>query len=347
MTEVVVNGSGSASAPLDFPATRTALTSSSTNVRIAQLRTVEDKISNTELDPPLVRRLVQLLFWTHAFYADRPSRLAVQRCLSALLSKGLDFDVLSAFVTALRAESQKPGIAASNAFVLVEWCSLLMQHLAKTSNWDKLASQILQSYVDVLDKCLQPAAKGGMAHSAIVVTRRGFRKLFSAHENPDKALKDAVQLLTTKSAQPSIKNAPLLGVIAGVSSRIPAVKSVLETQKSQYFTFYTREIIGSRTSVPQHIASGLNDFFLDFVTLEDLAKEVIPSLEKGLLRAPEIVLSDVIIPLIRALHKDFDLSQILLGNLLKPILSNVKSSNVNTRNGAVKAFKALACCKSG
>ncbi|KAF4867851.1 eIF-2-alpha kinase activator GCN1 [Colletotrichum sp. SAR 10_70] len=342
MTEVVVNGSGSAPAPLDFPATRTALTSSSTNVRIAHLRTVEDKISNTELDPPLVRRLVQLLFWTHAFYADRPSRLAVQRCLSALLSKGLDFDVLSAFVAALRAESQKPGIASSNAFVLVEWCSLLMQHLAKTSNWDKLASQILQSYVDVLDKCLQPAAKGGMTHSAIIVTRRGFRKLFSAHENPDKALKDAVQLLTTKSAQPSMKNAPLLGVIAGVSSRIPAVKSVLETQKSQYFTFYTREIIGSRTSVPQHIASGLNDFFLDFVTLEDLAKEVIPSLEKGLLRAPEIVLSDVIIPLIRALHKDFDLSQILLGSLLKPILSNVKSSNVNTRNGAVKAFKALA-----
>ncbi|KAF9882461.1 translational activator gcn1 [Colletotrichum karsti] len=342
MTEVVVNGSGSAPADLDFAATRAALTSSSTSVRIPHLRTIEDKISNTDIDPALVRKLIQLLFWTHAFYTDRASRLAVQKCLSAILSKGLDSGVLSAFVTAVRAESQKQGIAASNAFVLVEWCSLLMQHLASTSEWDKLASQILLGLADTLEKCLQPAAKREMANSAIVVTRRGLRKLFTSHQNPEKALKDAVQLLTAKAAQPSAKNAPLLGIIAGVSSRIPAVKPFLESQKPQYFTFYTREIIGSRTAIPEHIASGLRDFFLDFVSLEELAKEVIPPLEKGLLRAPEIVLSDVTIPLVRGLPKEFDLAQILLGKLLKPILSNVKSSNVNTRSGAVKAFNALA-----
>ncbi|WYZ42025.1 hypothetical protein EsH8_V_000920 [Colletotrichum jinshuiense] len=340
MTEVAANGSGSVS--LDFAATRTALTSSSTSTRIAHLRTLDDRISSSDIDQTSIRKLLQLIFWTHSFYTDRPSRLAVQKCLSALLSKGLDSQVLAAFVAALRAESQKPGIAASNAFVLVEWCSLLMQHLAKTPEWDKLASQILLSDADALDNCLQPTAKGGMAHSAIIVTRRGLRKLFTLHQNPEKALKDAVQLLTAKAAQPSAKNAPLLGIIAGVSSRLPAVKPALEAQKSSYFTFYTREIIGSRTAIPTHVASGLQDFFLDFVTLDELTKEVVPSLEKGLLRAPEIVLSDVVIPLIRSLPKDYDLSQILVGNLLKPILSNVKSSNAVTRSGAVKAFNALA-----
>ncbi|OLN86334.1 eIF-2-alpha kinase activator GCN1 [Colletotrichum chlorophyti] len=340
MSEAVVNGSGSV--PLDFTATRTALTSSSTSTRIAHLRTLEDKISHTDIDPTVVRKLIQLFFWTHAFYTDRPSRIAVQKCLSALLSEGLEPEVLSAFVAAVRTESQKPGIAASNAFVLVEWCSLLMQHLAKTPQWDKLASQILLSDADALEKCLQPGAKGGLAHSAIIITRRGLRKLLTSHEIPEKALKDAVQLLTAKAAQPSAKNAPLLGIIAGVSSRIPAVKPAFESLKPQYFTFYTREIIGSRVALPEHIASGLKDFFLDFVTLDEIAKEVIPSLEKGLLRAPEIVLSDVTIPLVRSLPKDYDLSQVLAGNLLKPILSNVKSSNAATRGGAVKAFNALA-----
>ncbi|KAL0769350.1 hypothetical protein CaCOL14_008658 [Colletotrichum acutatum] len=340
MTEVVANGSSSGS--VDFAATRSALTSSSTSTRIAHLRILEERISNADTDAASTRKLVQLLFWTHAFYTDRPSRLAVQKCLSAILDKGLEPDVLSAFVAALRAESQKPGIAASNAFVLVEWCSLLMQHLAKTSDWDKFASQILLSVADALDKCLQPTAKGGMAHSAIIVTRRGLRKLFSKHQNPEKALKDAVQLLAAKAAQPSAAKAPLLGIIAGVSSRIAAVKPALEAQKSQYFTFYVREIIGSRTALPAHVASGLQDFFLDFVTLEELTKEIIPPLEKGLLRAPEIVLSDVLIPLIGCLPKDYDLSQILVGNLLKPILSNVKSSNVVTRTGAVKGFNTLA-----
>ncbi|KAF6793032.1 translational activator GCN1 [Colletotrichum sojae] len=345
MTEAVVNGSRLGSAPLDFVATRRALTSSSTSLRIAHLRTVEDAISNTgpDTDQALVRRLVQLLFWTHAFYADRPSRLAVQKCLSALLCRrSLEPDVISAFVAALRAESQKPGIAASNAFVLVEWCSLLMQHLAKTPLWDDLASQVLLADADALDKCFQTSSKGGMAHSAIIVTRRGLRRLFSAHEHPDKALKDAVQILTNKTAQPSATSAPLLGIIAGVSSRTPSVKPVLEAQKPQYFAFYTREIIGSRIAIPKHVASGLHDFFLGFVTLEDLAKEVIPSLEKGLLRAPEIVLRDVVIPLVGSLPDDFDLSEILVGNLLKPILSNCKSSNASTRGGAVKAFDALA-----
>ncbi|KAK1997219.1 ARM repeat-containing protein [Colletotrichum falcatum] len=342
MTEVVANGSSSGPVTLDFAATKSALTSSSTAARIAHLRILEDRISTTDTDPAWARRLIQLLFWTHAFYTDRPSRLAVQKCLSALLAKGLDPQILSAFVAALRAESQKPGIAASNAFVLVEWCGLLMQHLGNTPEWDKLAPQILLSDADALDKCLQPVAKGGMAHSAVIVTRRGLRKLFSTHPNPDKALNDAVQLLTTKSTQPSAKNAPLLGIIAGVSSRTSAVKAALESQKSHYFTFYTREIIGSRTPLPEHVASGLQDFFLDFVSLDELTKEVVPPLEKGLLRAPEIVLSDVLIPLVRSLPKDYDLSQVLVGSLLKPILSNVKSSNAVTRTGAVKAFAVLA-----
>lgn len=42
MSEVVVNGSG-ASADLDFAATKKALASSSTSVRLAQLKAVHEK----------------------------------------------------------------------------------------------------------------------------------------------------------------------------------------------------------------------------------------------------------------------------------------------------------------
>ncbi|TDZ21844.1 eIF-2-alpha kinase activator gcn1 [Colletotrichum orbiculare MAFF 240422] len=352
MTDTVVNGSDggsgiAAAAPLDLATTKAALASSSTSVRIAFLRLVDDSLSNAgaDLDPTWLHSLLRLLFPTHAFYTDRPSRLAVQRCLSAIFSLGPELTALSGFVSAIRVESQKPAIAASNAFVLLEWCSLLMQRLGGTADWDAFAPQILVAAADALDKCLHPDAKAGMAHSATVATRRGLRKLFSSHKSPGRVLQNAVQLLTTKASQTSAKNAPLLGIVAGVASSFPALRPVFETQKPQYYAFYVREIVGSRTSVPTHVASGLHDFFHDCVSLEELSREVIPAVEKGLLRAPEIVLGDVIVPLVHGLPADYDLSHILVGNLLKPILSNVKSSNANTRSGAVKAFsRVTAAC---
>lgn len=242
----------------------------------------------------------------------------------------------------IRREVPKPGIATSNAFVLLEWCSLLMQNLAGTPQWDRFGKDILGATADALDKCCSPASKPGVVRSALVIARRGFRTLISVPETREKVIFEAVQTLSTKAAHPIPKNASMLGVIAGVCSRKADAEPILAKQKSHYFTFYTREIIGSKTPLPKHQAAGLGDFFSAFMTPEEFEKEIVTPLEKGLLRAPEIVLNDLVTPLINSLPKDWDLSKVLQGHLLKSLLSNIKSSNVIIRTGAVTVFRIIA-----
>lgn len=297
-------------------------------------------IRPTALDNASVTRLLQLLFGTYAFYTDRQSRISVQKCLVALISAGIESKTIAPLITALRKESQKPGIAPTNAFVLVEWCSLFMQNL-DASLWDQFASDIILTDADALDRCHQPSARKSVAHSAIIVTRRGLRKLFSSPESSEKRLSSTVDVLATKGAQSTPRNAVLLGVIAGVSARKDHLRPILGALKPKYYEFFTREIIGSRAAVPEHVVLGLSDFFASFATPEEFSKELIPALEKGLLRAPEVILGGVVTPLVRSLPENFDLSKVLEQNLLKPLLANAKSTNAAIRAGALDAFRAL------
>lgn len=264
----------------------------------------------------------------------------MQRCLVSICKAG-DADLLTAFVGAIHREAAKPSIAPTNAFVLLEWTSLLIQNFAGSSLWDKYGKELIGAAADALDKCCSPASRPGVAHSALVIIRRGFRKLVSFPDSREKNITESIKTLAAKAASPLPRNAIMLGVIAGVCSRQSDSKPILEKQKSEYFAFYTREIVGSKTPVPKYLAEGLSDFFSAFVTSEELEKEVVASLKKGLLRAPEVVLNDLITPLVKSLPENWDLSDILHGHLLKPLLSNVQSSNAAIRAGAVNAFRVI------
>lgn len=248
---------------------------------------------------------------------------------------------MGTLVKGIRREAQKPVIAVSTAFTLVEWCSLLMQKLSGTALWDQVGEDVLLCDADSFERCLQPTSKRSVVHSATIVTRRGFRRLLDTAKSQEKVLADAVKILTAKVAQPSAKNAPLLGVIAGVCSRRDTLRLLFAALKPQYYEFYTREIVTSKTAVPRHIAAGLRDFFYDFATLEDLEKEVVPTIEKGLLRAPEVILNGVLGPLVSSLPATFDLSKILKERLMKHLLSSIKSSNTQVRTGAVNSFRDI------
>ena len=293
------------------------------------------------LDQSTIPILSKFLFDTYSFYTDRPSRRAVQTCLASIFASADDPKLLAPFLTALRQESQKTGIAPNNAFVLVEWCSVLLIGLAGSSLWPKFGLEIIQADAAALEKCCQSTPRTSVSASALVVTRRGLRAAFWKGGLRKDVIEDVVQALTAKSAQPTARNAVLLGVVAGVCSRHAQAKDILAAKKPDYFTFFAREIVGSRTPVLGHISAGLGDFFSDFVTQEDLEKTVVPPIEKGLLRAPEVVLG-VVAPLLSLLSKEIDLSKILASHLLKPLLSNVKSTNPAIRAGVLTVFKAAS-----
>tara|TARA_R110002003_G_scaffold2027_6_gene23916 strand:- start:36608 stop:38794 length:2187 start_codon:yes stop_codon:yes gene_type:complete len=302
--------------------------------------------ANTALPTADLQALLDLLFETYPLYDDRDSRRAVEEVLKSLVNGQHGDAILPAIVRFLKQECLKKGLAHANAFVLVDWCSVLLLQFAKSPDrWSKYGLDVALATARVLETCVGAGSTrraGRISESALVSTRRALRALLRSEATGQDALAKLVTTLTAKAPSSTPGNAVFLGVIAGVSSRLAAVRPQFEKHKSDYYAFYIREIVGSRSQLPDHISNALHDFFTSFPSLEELRKEVIPPIEKALLRAPEVVLNDIVSPMILALPESMDLSEVLLGNMLKPLLSNVKSSNPTIRAGALRTFTALA-----
>ena len=221
--------------------------------------------------------------------------------------------------------------------MLVRWCSLLLPALAATNQWEEWGLKILVSNSQALELCLSLSSQLNMQHSALFATKEGLRKAFSAREG---LIEEAIEHLSLKGGQPSASNAVMIGAMAEVCAKAKETKKILCSKKTVIYAFYNREIIGSRTHVDSYIANALKDFFANFATKEDVDKEIVPSLEKALLRAPEVVLDDLLTPLFHSLPASIDLSTTLREKLLKPLFANIKSTNPTIRQGALAGFKA-------
>jgi uncharacterized protein DUF3554 len=251
-------------------------------------------------------------------------------------------EVLEPFVTIVKAEANKGSLAPGNYFVLTEWCCILLGEFTQHQDlWSKWSLPLVEALAVALERtCSQ--SKKSLEHSAIVSTRRALRRVFRHETLASKAIPMIVSTLCNKAASPTARNAILLGVVAGVCARITGANEVFSAHKKECFAFYIRELIGSRIRLSDHLVEGLNDLFAKFVTMEDLQKDIIPATEKALLRAPEIVLNNLVSPMINALPSELDLSEILQKNLMKPLLSNTSSTNADIRYGALRTFKSLA-----
>ena len=292
-----------------------------------------------DLDESSLHWILDLLFQTHPAYRDRGSRRAVQDCLQDILSQSSGR--FSTFISRLKREASKVGIAPSNAFVLTEWCSIALQICVENIElWQIHKQDLITAIAQTLELSTSCYARDGVKKAALSVTRRALRKLLRHPENGHGAMRDIVSLLSAKGPL-GYRSSVLLGTVAGVWSRLPTKKSAIEDWKAECFAFWVREVVGSRSTVPVHIANGLHDFFLNFVTIQDLKTVIVPALEKGLLRAPEIVLNDLVRPTISSLPSDIDLAETLANNLLKSLLSNMKSTNADIRSRALSTFGAL------
>lgn len=201
---------------------------------------------------------------------------------------------------------------------------------------------VIDAQVALLDICWGNVhAKASLKKGALAATRRGLRAAFAtSNENYASVITAVVGKLTAKGSGPTQKNALLLGVVAGVCARSEKCKEVLEGLKKDVYAFFVREIVGSRTPVPAHVAGGLHDFFAAFTSADEFSGEVVPAFERALLRAPEVVLDGVLVAVLTSLPAEIDLAVPIAGGLLKQFLACVKSSNASIRSGAVAAFKA-------
>jgi hypothetical protein len=267
----------------------------------------------------------------------------VQLLLGSLTRNPESVEFLESLVRDIHREAVKTSLAPANYFVLVEWCCRIIQDLALCpDSWLKCRTNLVDALSAALERTLSESRKPTLKKSAIALTRRAFRAVLKSKALGNDVVATIVSDLSKKAARPTARNAPLLGVLAGVCARLPNQKDSFGKIKGDCFEFYTREIVGSRTVLPEHIANGLHDLFADFVSLADLQRQIMPAVEKALLRAPEVVLNSLIVPMIQALPLSLDLSELLLKNFLKPLLSNIKSTNQSVKTGAVETFKAIA-----
>ncbi|EXJ80221.1 hypothetical protein A1O1_08363 [Capronia coronata CBS 617.96] len=320
-----------------------ALRSSSTNTRIEVLRKLLNEIQSTAEEPSSnILSLLPDLLSTYPRYADRKSRRAVQSCLRAYVTTPSVADTAYPAITKfLFHESQKAVIASSSAFVLLEWSCLLQQECPRNEkSFEACFGKICLAAARFLDKCEDTSVRGGVQHSALTIARRGLRDVFKSSQYGAKALELAVQEVAT-SPDADARCGLYLGVIAGVSSRIPEREQQLQNLSKQVLDYYVKCILSSRAPVPVHESMGLHDFFLDFVTVEDVDRILVPALEKAILRSPEAVLQGSIETLAACLPQSLDISELVLSRLLKPLLSALNSTNPTIRDGAGKALKAL------
>lgn len=265
----------------------------------------------------------------------------MQQCLRAIFHyPDGGIECLQRFSQALSDEARRSGIAPSSAFVLLGWCSEILQDYPRHPDFlDVSFGPVLHATADALAKCLAEGSKNSLRHAAIIITRRGLRSIFKHSALNEKATAQVIAELVNKKPTPT--NACLLGIIAGVSSRIPAQKSHLSRYNADLLSFYKREIIGSRIPVPAHVANGLSDFFSSFPSNDEITQDLLPAFEKGILRSPEIVLNGIIPPLVQSLADSIDVSEVLAKGLLQPLLSGQRSTSVAVREGSSQAFGSL------
>ncbi|KAL8699627.1 MAG: hypothetical protein Q9224_001329, partial [Gallowayella concinna] len=332
------NGDALEKSGVDHQGLGSALLSSSTKCRLEELSRLEKSLADASLPEPSALHLIPSLFRTYPFYRDRPSRKAVQDCLRSLLTNGKYSDALPLVLAAFEEETSKTGLAASNAFVLVEWGSVIVTQCAIGEEaWKSHGMKVVNQHASILETCMAAQGKSGVKNSALVGTRRAYRDLFHG-EKGEQRVGQIITQLTATTSPIGAQGAVLLGVVAGVCARRPHLKPVLEAQKGHYISFFLREIVGSRTTVPKHIVNALGDFFSTYINSEDLEKDIGSAFEKALLRAPEVVLNDLLSPMIATLPRSVDVAPLLSTRLAKPLLSNVKSSNAKVRDGAVLTF---------
>ncbi|KAJ5151043.1 eIF-2-alpha kinase activator GCN1 [Penicillium canariense] len=330
----------------DLDALRVALFSSSTSRRLRALQELRDR-SGTELSPESQYDILALLFQTYPLYIDRTSRQAVQQCLRSLLRTPNAVEHLKYLTEKLKIEAAKPGLASTSGLVLLEWCCILLQQVSEDSATPlAIVLDLIAVNAKALENCFAHTPKVSVSESALRVTRRALRAAFSCQTWGEDAVRQSVSCLTTDAATGN-KNALLLGVISGVCARLPARKPTLEESKKAILAYYVKEIVSSKSVVPAHVANGLSDFFTSFVTAEDVTTELVPPMEKSMLRAPEVILNGVIPPLCASLPEDIDLSEVVQSRLSKHLLSSMKSNNATIRQGAADSFRSLLTrCKT-
>jgi len=251
-------------------------------------------------------------------------------------------------VKALSNEVQKKGLAPQSMFVLLEWTTQVMKQIPhQTTYLDKYYEKVLGSVAHLLNLHM---ASEHMRRPLKVNAERLFDAAISTmfHTCSDQGtreniVKTTINKLAVGGSSSQKDNAVALGLFIRATSNMEDIgKAIQQNYEKSIYSYYVKDIVGSRTIVPAYLANALKPFFFAYTTLETFQSELVAPIERALLRSPEVLLHNLLSELVSSLKSEIDLSSIVLNNLLKHLLTSVKSSNPSIRSDALSTFKTLA-----
>ncbi|KAG0338181.1 translational activator of GCN4 [Podila horticola] len=322
------------------------ITCSAVSERDKMLHLLLVRIKRKDLPVELLPAIVHLLFLGYPRYNDRSSRLLVIDILTELNTWN-STEFLKVMVPASQRETEKlaaksaDGVyvtAASDRFVFLTWVDLLLGCALDGS------SETLSPHVKPLIACqailidgLADEPRKSVAHSAVADVRRCIRK-------HSKSIPIFFDYLTSTTATPTHLNAVLLGTVVDVSLHLKnkeaeAGKGYVAASKDAIIKYYLANLISSKQAVPTRCPVALNDFMQQYVTLDLFKSDFLPTIERLVLRAPEIVFG-LLGHLVKSLS--FDPSPIFSSSLQDPLLNGLRSTSESTRTSSIALFKQFA-----
>ncbi|KAG0214330.1 translational activator of GCN4 [Mortierella sp. NVP41] len=322
-----------------------SITTSSVNERTQLLHLLLVRIKRKDLPVELLPGLVHVLFVSYPRYNDRSSRLTTLDILTELHAWNAE-EFLKTMVPAVQKETERlsaksaDGVyitAASNRFVFLNWVNVLLNcELGSKSETPSTHAKTLVGCQALLIDGLVDASKKSVAQGAIGDVRRCIRKNAAS-------IPFFLEYLTSTTTTPSYLNSVLLGTVIDVALRLknnPEVaKGHIIGHKDAILKFYLTNLISSKQAVPARCATAFNDFINTYVTLDIFKADLLPTTERLVLRAPEIVFA-LLVHLVKALS--FDPSPIFSSSLQDPLLNGLRSTSESVRTSSNALFKQFA-----
>ena len=191
------------------------------------------------------------------------------------------------------------------------------------------------------ERCVSSRAKPTMRESASAMVRRSMDLVVKNQGWGRRWLIDIVLTMIQTEPKRGPLFGPFLGTLAGIAAKHAPSRETFQSLMPEILGFYKLFFLESKQLIQHRHVVGLKDLFMQFLTQEELTRELVPALEKALLRSPEVVLRGVLSGLAQSLNPTIDLTEVLSQKLIQPLLNAMKSSDENLRNGAQASLKSI------
>ncbi|KTW28120.1 hypothetical protein T552_04138 [Pneumocystis carinii B80] len=277
---------------------------------------------------------------------------SIQLCIQHVILKMYEKDkkqCLIRFIEMLDQETTKmvsKSVSPYSIFILLKWVNkLIINILVSITLIQKYLSRLVSNQAILLNLFLSSLVKARAKSSALRSVEGTLRSTIikTLNENAFLCLNIYIdELIKDTKKEICMKNTILLGMIAKITYHSQFnEKSVVMEKKDKIISYYINNIIESRVLLPNRIITGMNDFFIYFITFEDFKFKIASHLEKALLRTPEITLNGILKEFLQSLPSTIKIDEIIHEKFLIPILNSLKSTDSNICENALQTFEGI------